>query len=178
MTCARVRTCLQCYVDGRLSVRRLARVEAHLESCAACRQDLSVLEAVCLGASNLSYVEEPEALTRAIMARVSELEARRTAGARRFSLGLADALLASALATVVTVIFLWFQPGLREMASASLAHALLPIQRTYLDLVDHWGSWVAWLVWTGVGLVLAIWFAGGEVRATWRRTLAQRLPRS
>ena len=37
-------------------------------------------------------------------------------------------------------------------------------------------AWLAWLVWITAGVALTLWLAGREVRAAWRRSLAQRLP--
>jgi anti-sigma factor RsiW len=175
MTCRRAATWLQLYVDGQLSVRRLARLEEHLEVCAACRNDLTVLEAICQTSAALDYESEPADLTAAIMRRIGELEERRVAarGERAFGPGWADALLAAVLATLATAVFLAFQPGLWRMASLALTRMFAGVATD----VSAWSPWVAWVVWVGVGLTLAIWFAGGEVRAGWRRTLTARLSR-
>lgn len=178
MTCKRASAWLQLYLDGRLDVRRIVRLEEHLDMCQACREDLDVLEAICHGASALDYVREPADLTEHVMRRVADLEARRVAaGHRSFGLGWADALLAGLLATVMTALFLWFQPALSQEASMALMRNLLAADRGIAEMVSSWSSWVIWAVWVGAGLALTIWFAGSEVRAGWRRTLAERLPR-
>lgn len=177
MTCKRASTWLQLYVDGRLNVRRLVWLEEHLESCRACREDLDVLEAICHGSAALAYAYEPADLTERIMRRVAAVERRRAAAGRgAFGLGWADGLLASLLATVMTALFLWFQPALSQQASAALVSNLLALDRGVVELVNTWSAWVVWAVWVGAGLGLALWFAGGEVRAGWRRALADRLP--
>ncbi|HEV2237512.1 MAG TPA: zf-HC2 domain-containing protein [Ktedonobacterales bacterium] len=178
MTCANIQRHLQHYVDDRLDARAASGVAAHLAGCAACRDDLRLLQAVRTGAAALPYVAEPERLTRSILARVAAFERQRavaTLGAR-FALRLADALLATALASLATVLFLLLQPGLLRMAAAPLQHALAPLQRGYVGFVGHWGTVLAWALWMGLGLSLTLWFAGSEVRSGWRRTLSQHLP--
>jgi predicted anti-sigma-YlaC factor YlaD len=178
MTCKRASAWLQLYVDGRLDMRRLVRLEEHLDACQACREDLDVLEAICHGAATLDTAYEPADLTAHVMRRVADLEARRLAAGRRgFGLGWADALLAGLLATVMTALFLWFQPALSQEASAAVMRSVLTADRGIAEMLSTWSAWVVWAVWVGAGLALAIWFAGSEVRAGWRRTLAERLPR-
>jgi hypothetical protein len=178
MTCARVGGWLQLYVDGRLNVRHLVRLEEHLETCEACRGDLLLLEIVCQGSAGLEPVDEPAELTAAIMRRIAELEARRARAAawRIFQPGWGDAILAAILATLATALFMVFEPALWHTSSSALVQALAPAERAAAALYLNWSSWLAWLVWVGVGLLLAFWFAGGEVRASWRRTLLARLP--
>ena len=176
MTCKRASTWLQLYVDGRLSVRRLLQLEAHLDACQACREDLNVLEAICHGAAALDYGYEPADLTERIMRRVAAVERGRAAGRGAFGLGWGDALLAGLLATLMTALFLWFQPALSRQASEALISSLLTVDHGVVAVVSTWSAWVVWLIWGGAGLALAVWFAGGEVRAGWRRALADRLP--
>jgi anti-sigma factor RsiW len=178
MTCARIHRHLQHYLDDRLDARVASGVAAHLTECAACREDLRLLQAVRTGAAALPYVAEPERLTRSIMVRVAAYERQRAVAPRgaRFALRLADALLATALASLATVLFLLLQPGLLRVVAQPLQHALLPLQRGYLGFVGQWGTLLAWAMWMGVGLSLTLWFAGSEVRAGWRRTLSEHLP--
>jgi hypothetical protein len=178
MTCAGIRRHLQHYIDDRLAAHAASSVATHLAECAACREDLRLLQVVRTGASTLPYMREPERLTRSIMARVAAFERQRAIAMRgaRFPLRLADALLATVLASLATVLFLLTQPGLLRMASEPLQHALVPLQRGYLGFVGQWGTVLAWAMWMGVGLSLTIWFAGSEVRAGWRRTLSEHLP--
>jgi predicted anti-sigma-YlaC factor YlaD len=177
MTCAHAATWLQLYVDGRLHVRHLARLEAHLDTCATCRQDLVLLEVICEAATVVAPLQEPAQLTHAIMSRVAALEARRAAATsqRRFGVGWADALLAGAMATVATLVFLLFQPGLRQTASLAMSQTVVPLERSLAAFLVASSSWFAWLVWIGIGLLITVCFAGGEVRAEWRRSLMARL---
>lgn len=177
MTCTHAATWLQLYVDGRLHARHLARLEAHLDTCATCRQDLVLLEIVCEASTAVAPLHEPARLTYAIMSRIAEVEARRAAATsqRRFGMGWADALLAGAMATVATLVFLLFQPGLRQTASLAMSQTILPLERSLGAFLVTSSSWFAWLVWIGIGVMIAVYFAGSEVRAEWRRSLMARL---
>jgi anti-sigma factor RsiW len=177
MTCARVRAQLQHYLDGMLSARAEARVETHLVGCPACRSAVEASQSAGRSAVQARYLQEPETLTRLVMARIAGWETRQTvARAERFSVGLADAFLAAALATVVTALFLAFQPGLRLLLATLVWNLALATQHEYFGLVSRWGPWVAWLMWTSIGVGLTLWFAGSELRAKWRRAVGERLP--
>jgi predicted anti-sigma-YlaC factor YlaD len=179
MTCAHARRHLQHYLDDRLAAHAAASLTEHLALCTACRDELRLLQIVRAGAAALPNVREPERLTRAIIARVAAYECQRAAASRRarFALRLGDALLATALASLLTIFFLLTQPSLLRTAAVPLQHALLPLQRDYFGFVGQWGTLLAWAMWMGVGFSLALLFVGGEVRAGWRRTLSEHLPR-
>jgi hypothetical protein len=176
MTCARAYRQLQLYLDDRLVAHAAADVAAHLAGCGACRENLRLLQLVRTCAATPPDVREPERLTRSIMARVAAFERQRALAAAPFALRLADALLAIVLASLATIIFLLTQPGLLRTVADLLRRALAPFQRGYLGFVGQWGTLLAWVIWMGIGLSLALWFAGGEVRAGWRRTLSEHLP--
>ncbi|HEV7125817.1 MAG TPA: zf-HC2 domain-containing protein [Ktedonobacterales bacterium] len=176
MNCSQAEWWMQLYVDGRLDTRRLAQLEPHIQTCASCREDLALLELVSRTASAHVEVREPDGLTAAILLRVAELEARNARKPHVFEPGLVDALLAATLATLVTAGFLLFQPVLRQAVSQALAHALLGVNHTAIAALGDSPGWLAWAVCIMLGLLLALAFAGGEVRATWRRNLMTRLP--
>jgi hypothetical protein len=176
MTCTRAHRHLQLYLDDRLAAYSAADVAAHLAACAACRESLRLLQLVRAGAATPPAVREPERLTHSIMARVAAFERQRARAAAPFALRLADALLATALASLATVIFLLTQPGLLRTVTDPLQRALVPLQRDYLGFVGQWGTLLAWVICMGLGLSLTLWFAGSEVRAGWRRALSEHLP--
>ena len=178
MSCARARTWMQLYLDGRLDVDRLARLQGHLAGCAACREELAVLEVIWQGAVEQGVVGPPMDVTGAVMARIADLEERRAAvgAARRFAFAWADAVLAAILATLATALFLVFQPSLRRLSSVAASQALGALGHDIATQLATWSPWVAWVVCVGMGMALTIWFAGGEVRAGWRRALMARLP--
>jgi anti-sigma factor RsiW len=170
---------MQLSIDGRLDTRRQAQLDQHLQICASCREDLALLELVSRTASAHVEIHEPDGLTESIMRRVAESEAHNahsTASRYLFEPSLRDGVLAATLATVATVGFLLFQPVLRQAVFQAVAQALLDVNRATIAALSDSPGWLAWAVCILLGLLLALAFAGGEVRATWRRNLMTRLP--
>src|SRR5487761_2417435 len=99
MKCGRANDWMSLYLDGRLDVQRLGRLEYHLISCAACRSDLARLRQVQAALREQRQMEEPPGLTEHVMRRISAYRAERWAqawrgaGARR-ALSLIAALVA------------------------------------------------------------------------------------
>ncbi|MFI5273710.1 MAG: anti-sigma factor family protein [Ktedonobacterales bacterium] len=163
---------LQLFVDGRLDVRQLSRLEAHLDGCSACRAALAAFELVAEASAERMEVSVPEDLTHLIMARIAAYEVtRRAEAAVRFVPSARDGLLAALLATVSTVLFVLLIPALRD--SAARAFPLLPalLSARGPDSI----AWSVWAVWIASGAGLALWLAGAEVRASLRRRLSERL---
>ncbi len=180
ISCARARYWLQLYVDERLDVRRLPELEQHLDTCAACRAELTALEMIrgALSATNLE--REPANLTAQILARVAAVETRRAqvrAAARPFAVRWGDALLAALLASVATLSFVLLDPTLRATLPAAFVHSFPDFVALLMAPGPGSIAWIAWIVWVATGLVLAVWFAGAEARSTWRRSLSERVPR-
>lgn len=178
MTCTHARRQLQIYVDGRLAPRHFAPLEAHLAHCAACRDELVALEALCAALAETSLEPEPRNLTALVLGRVATYEARRArAQDRPFTLRWADALLAVLLASIATLCFVLFDPSLRTTFPEAFSHTFPEV----VSLLSAPGpgsiAWIAWVVWVAAGLGLALWFAGSEARAAWRRSIAGRIPR-
>jgi anti-sigma factor RsiW len=182
MTCHQAARWLQLYADGRLDAGHFAHLERHLAGCPQCRREHMLLELICQAAVGDDLVREPAGLTEGILWRIASVEARRLEAAtavvasvptRDFTPDWGDGVLASFLATVATVVFLYFQPALRAMAGRACLEMLGQVERGVGDAIVGSSSWVAWAVWVIAGLCLAIWFAGGEVRAGWRRALTE-----
>jgi anti-sigma factor RsiW len=96
----RFRRDLSAYVDGMLSERARRRLEAHLDSCQACRQELAELRATVEALGSLPMAEVPRSFTLAA-APVAEVRPRPAARRLEFGLRLATATAAFALALVV-----------------------------------------------------------------------------
>ena len=193
ITCARARGWLNLYVDGRLPLGRLRALEEHVLGCAACRRELVMLEGIheALRGDAVEAAEappEPAELHTLIMARIAAYEALRretrvavaaakavSAGAS-FGLRWADALLAAALATLSTLVFVLLDPGLRTVMAATLLRSFPGVAALLSAPGPGAVAWAAWLVWIVAGVGLALLFAGAEVRMQWRRSLAARLP--
>jgi predicted anti-sigma-YlaC factor YlaD len=163
---------LQLYVDGRLEPRRLSALEAHLDDCSECRAALAAYEIVAQSAGMPEGAPESAQLTAMIMGRIAAYEAqRREVVTRQFTPRWADALLAALLATMSTLVFALFDPGLRD----TLIHTF-PLAVTVLGAPGPGAiAWSAWAVWIVSGLGLTFWLAGTDVRADWRRRFAARL---
>lgn len=180
LSCSRARYWLQLYVDERLDVRRLPTLEAHLDTCSACRRELASLEEIrgALAATNLE--REPENLTGQIMVRVAAVEARRArarAAARPFSVRWGDAVLAALLASVATLSFILLDPTLRATIPAAFMRSFPSVAALLMAPGPGSIAWIAWIVWVATGVGIALWFAGAEARSTWRRSLSERVPR-
>src|SRR5262245_12048162 len=124
MRCTRAVTLLQLYVDGRLEARYLAPLEAHLDSCVRCRDELALLEAICASASEAEALIVPPDLTEHILARVTMSQSRRSAATMSgFGLRWADALRAALLATATTCLFILLSPALRLSVGNEISHS-------------------------------------------------------
>ena len=96
----RFRRDLSAYVDDMLSERARRRLEAHLDSCEACRQELADLRVTVEALGSLPMAEAPRSFTLAA-APVAEVRPRPAARRLEFGLRLATATAAFALALVV-----------------------------------------------------------------------------
>jgi anti-sigma factor RsiW len=66
MDCGQVREKLSCYMDGVLDEATLETIEAHLESCAGCREELDALRSTLGLTSILHDVDPPASLSSSI----------------------------------------------------------------------------------------------------------------
>jgi len=96
----RFRRDLSAYVDDMLSERARRRLEAHLDSCEACRQELAELRDTVEVLGSLPMAEAPRSFTLAA-APVAEVRPRPAARRLEFGLRLATATAAFALAMVM-----------------------------------------------------------------------------
>jgi hypothetical protein len=80
------------------------------------------------------------------------------------------------LASLTTLLFVFLDPHLR----AGILTNVSSIGAQLSTVVSAPGQgalgWLVWSVWIGAGCVLAVWLAGAQVRSTWRRSLAERIP--
>jgi anti-sigma factor RsiW len=96
----RFRRDLSAYLDDMLSERARRRLEVHLDSCQACRQELAELRATIEALGSLPMAEAPRSFALAA-APVAEVRPRPTSRRLEFGLRLATATAAFALALVV-----------------------------------------------------------------------------
>lgn len=177
LICSRVGELSQLYVDQRLDMYWMGRLEAHLAGCAECRRDLAVLEAICAASTQEEPIVEPPDLTARILGRVAVYE-QRHARPQAASLGLrwVDGVRAGVLASATTIFFILLSPALRPALGGQLSRIFPAVVALLLAPGPGSIAWLAWLVWITAGVALTLWLAGGEVRAAWRRSLERRLP--
>jgi hypothetical protein len=96
----RFRRDLSAYLDNMLSERARLRLEAHLDSCQACRQELAELRSAVEALGSLPMAEVPRSFALA-GAPVAEVRPRPAVRRLEFGLRLATATAAFALALVV-----------------------------------------------------------------------------
>lgn len=177
MNCGRSQRYLQLYVDGRLASRYLSPLEAHVAWCAACRQELQLLETIAQVYAEQELVQVPADLTVLIMARVARSERLRArTRAQPFSMRWADALLALLLATFSTGVFVSLDPSLRVAVPTAFMRSFPKLVSLFLAQGPGSIAWVAWIAWVLTGMLLTLWLAGAEVRSTWWQALSQRMP--
>jgi len=97
----RFRRDLSAYVDDMLSERARRRLEAHLDSCEACRQELAELRLTVDALGSLPMAEAPRSFT---LAAAPVAEARPRPAARRLEFGLRLATATAAFALTVVII--------------------------------------------------------------------------
>ncbi len=192
MNCRRASGLMSLYIDARLDMRGTERLERHLVSCPACRQDLARLRVMQMALREERLVEEPAGLTEHVMRRVSAYEGKRASDAalirqrkalkaeRRAArtqtwraIGVRRVL---ALAVALVALVVWAQVTTPRLLPSVVTHAgpnLLQI------LVTPGPYEIAWSVWgAGAALTLAIftWLARADASEELRRALVERLP--
>jgi len=122
---------LSSYMDGQLSDREQARVQAHLQACPECRQDLRTLQWTKELAQQVPVLPVP----RSFIVRQADLEPRAAAQARfRFTRALAGLQTAAAVVAVLLVAVVagdWFPTGTHpahEQAESAVAQREIDTQ--------------------------------------------------
>jgi len=120
----RFRRDLSAYLDDMLSERARRRLETHLDSCQACRQELAELRSTVEALGSLPMAEVPRSFTLAA-APVAEVRPRPAARRLEFGLRLATATAAFVLALVVVGDFAGL-PGDGEEEEGEMPAMLAP----------------------------------------------------
>jgi len=182
MRCREAAHQLQLYLDNRLTIEQARALEAHVANCAACLEELALLEEITQNLHHIKVITEPDDLNEQIMQRVATT-AQRT-NAPRFSLlrpSPAEILVAVLLATIATLGSILQQPTLRallpianghdslSLAVMSLLHMLTTVDSNRLILA-------LWLIGTFLGICITLVLAGGEMRSQWLKAMMERLP--
>jgi len=184
MRCSNSAQQLQLYLDNRLTIEQVRALEAHLAGCAACLEELALLEEVACSLQTFKVVAEPDDLDQQIMQRVAMVTSQRNTQPSRFSHlrpSLPEVLVAALLATIATLGSILQQPALRallpfanghdslSLAFMSLLRLLMTVDTTTLILA-------LWVVGIVLGVCITLLVAGNEMRSQWFKAVMDRLP--
>ena len=184
MRCKEASQHLQLYLDNRLTIQQIRTLEAHLASCNACLEELTIFETVVNDLETFKVVAEPDDLNAKIMSRVAIAASQRNKSPSRFSLwppSLLEILVAAALATIATIGTVLQQSSIRSMlpfanghdrfsmAFLNFLHTLMTVDSTTLILA-------LWIAGTFLGVCITLIFAGSEMRTQWFKAMMERLP--
>ncbi len=184
MRCKEVSQQLQLYLDNRLTIQEVRTLEAHLASCHACLEELTLFETVVNDLESFKAVVEPDDLKVNIMRRVAIAASQRNTSPSRFSPwrpSLLEILVAAALATIATIGTILQQPSIRSllpfanghdglsMAFLNMLHLLMTLDSTTLILA-------LWIAGTFLGICITLILAGSEMRTQWFKAMMERLP--
>jgi predicted anti-sigma-YlaC factor YlaD len=182
MRCSEASRLLQLYIDMRLNMVLVRRLEEHLTQCAACRHQLNLLEEVESSLRDLRPVAEPARLTGDIMRLVAVTPQRRAP--ERYSLlrpSLAQLLVVVLLATITTLGIIWDQPSLRAALPFANGHDSLS-QAFYAALnllVTSNPDTLSFMLWIGgalLGVCITLALVGTDIRREWFKAMLDRLP--
>jgi anti-sigma factor RsiW len=126
MTCKEIENLLPGMVDGVLPVAEKKRIEAHMATCASCRNALADLRKTNERVRRLEEVEPPPWLKTRVMARVREEAGQKEGLFRKLFYPLHIKIPIEALATVLIAVVAWNvyktgQPEFRQMATPPAA---------------------------------------------------------
>jgi anti-sigma factor RsiW len=184
MRCKEATQQLQLYLDNRLTFKQVRALEAHLSSCKACLDELTILEEVVNNLHTFKVVVEPNDLNAQIMRRVAIAASQRNIPASRFSLwrpSVLEILVAAALATVATLGTILQQPSIRALLPFAngrdgVSLAFLNILRTLMTIDSITLILALWIGGTFLGICITLIFAGSEMRTQWFKAMMERLP--
>jgi hypothetical protein len=184
MRCKEATQQLQLYLDNRLTLKQVRALEAHLTSCNACLDELTILVEVVNNLQTFKVVVEPNDLSAQIMRRVAMAASQRNTHASRFSLwrpSLLEILVAAALATIATVGTILQQPSIRALLPFANGHdgvslAFLSILHTLMTIDSITLILALWIGGTILGIGITLILAGSEMRMHWFKAMMERLP--
>jgi hypothetical protein len=182
MRCKKATHLLQLYIDGCLSIQQMRALEAHVAGCAACREELELLQEVACALDDMPLIAEPEDLKMQIMQRVAMAPAR--SEVPKFSPlrpSLPQLLAIIFLATFATFGSIVSQPSLRRLLPFANGHD--PISIAFMTVLHAFGgidsgtlTLAFWVVGTILGVCITLVFAGDEMRSQWFKAMMERLP--
>jgi predicted anti-sigma-YlaC factor YlaD len=184
MRCKEATKQLQLYLDNRLTIDQTRALEAHLVTCAACLNDLKILEEVIYSLQTFKVVAEPDDLNAQIMSRVATAASQRNMPSSRFSLWrptLLEILVAVVLATIATLGTILQQPSIRALLPIANGHdalslAFMNFLRTLMTIDSNTLILALWIVGTILGVCITLILAGSKMRSQLFKAMMERLP--
>jgi putative zinc finger protein len=184
MRCKEASQQLQLYLDNRLTIQQVRKLEAHLTSCNACLEELALFETVVNDLETLKVVVEPDDLSVKIMRRVAMAASQHDTTPSRFSLwrpSPLEILVAATLATIATIGTILQQPSIRSLLPFANGHngfslEFLNILRLLMTVDSTTLILALWIAGTFLGVCITLIFAGSEMRTQWFKAMMERLP--
>ena len=84
MNCQEVKEKLSCYIENDLPEGEKAAIQQHLSGCPSCREELDSLSKTINAVKQLPEIEAPAGFSTRVMARVREVEAKKTDSGKFF----------------------------------------------------------------------------------------------
>ena len=181
MRCSEATRQLQLYIDDRLSLDKMRALEAHIATCADCREDLFLLEEAVRSMHSFRMIAEPQDLTQRIMERVAVTPQRRIPDLTPLQPSLTELLLAIFLATFTTLGVILAQPSIRAALPFANGHDAVSLfflntlhQMLAFDISTL--TWAFWVIGTLLGVFITLLLVGEDVRSQWFKAMIDRLP--
>jgi len=182
MRCSEASKQIQLYIDNKLILRQVRELEAHIDLCVACRQELSSLEEVAGSLYGFAMVAEPPDLTVAIMQRIAV--STQQYDSRSFKLwrpSLRELIAVMILATITTMGIILGQPSLRAVLPIANGHDAISL--FFLNILHILTTtegnailFILWVVGTILGICITLALAGSEMRTQWYKAMMEHLP--
>ncbi len=181
MHCQEAGKQLQLYIDERLTLDQVRKLEAHVARCPACREELAALEEVARQFKTVQMVAEPVEMHAQIMQRVAMAPRRNPQPFFPWRPSLAEWLAAIILATIATLGSILAQPSVRALlpfanGHDSLSIAFMNLLHTLVSMNTSTLTLVLWIAGTFLGICITLTFAGSELRSRWLKAMLDHLP--
>jgi predicted anti-sigma-YlaC factor YlaD len=182
MRCSEASKQIQLYIDNKLSLRQVRELEAHIDLCVACRQELSSLEEVAGSLYGFAMVAEPPDLTVAIMQRIAvSTQQYDSHSFKLWKPSLRELIAVMILATITTMGIILGQPSLRAMLPIANGHDAISL--FFLNILHVLTTtegnailFMLWVVGTVLGICITLALAGSEMRTQWYKAMIEHLP--
>lgn len=183
MHCSKAAQQLQLYIDNRLSLDQMRKLEGHISTCTACRHNLFLLENITHRLQRMELIAEPAELTTYIMQRVAlSPQCNEEAPYALLRPSLPELMAVVMLATIATFGFIQSQPSLRGTFPIGNGHDMLSLLfvnflHTLTSINSDTLMLALWIIGTILGTWIAFVLAGQEVRHTeWFKAVRDLIP--